>query len=104
MLWFEQRLELWRWLIPLGCVVAQICKGLNLRSRHPRITFATTCPVWNDLPNSLEYYRLCVLLGGVEIGIVFHPAHMVQEGPVGETLALQAGPVGETVAKHNILL
>jgi hypothetical protein len=31
-------------------------------------------------------------------------AHMVQEGHVGETLALQAGPVGETVAKYDILL
>jgi hypothetical protein len=29
---------------------------------------------------------------------------MVQEGPMGETLAVQAGPVGETVAKHDILL
>jgi hypothetical protein len=33
-----------------------------------------------------------------------HPAHMVQEGPMGETLALQVEPVGETVAKHYILL
>jgi hypothetical protein len=47
---------------------------------------------------------LCVLLGGVGIDMVFCPAHMVQEGPMGETLALQAGPVGETVAKHGILL
>jgi hypothetical protein len=41
--------------------------------------------------------------------------HLVQEGAVGETLALQVGPVretialqaqpvGETVAKHDILL
>jgi hypothetical protein len=29
---------------------------------------------------------------------------MVQEGLVGETLALQVGPVGETVSKHDILL
>jgi hypothetical protein len=29
---------------------------------------------------------------------------MVQEGLVGETLALQVGHVGETVAKHDILL
>jgi hypothetical protein len=47
--------------------------------------------------------------------MVIHPAHLVQEGPVGETIALQAGPmgetlalevgpVGETVAKHDILL
>jgi hypothetical protein len=36
--------------------------------------------------------------------MVIHPAHMVQEGPVGKTLALQAGPMGKTVAKHHILL
>jgi hypothetical protein len=46
---------------------------------------------------------MCILLGGVGIGMVIHPAHLVQEGPMGETLALQAGPVGETVAKHDIL-
>jgi hypothetical protein len=47
---------------------------------------------------------LCVLVGGVGIGMVIHPSHMVQEGHVGETLALQAGPVGETVANHDIHL
>jgi hypothetical protein len=47
---------------------------------------------------------LCVLLGGVGIGVVIHSAHLVQEGPVVETLALQAMPVGETVEKHDILL
>jgi hypothetical protein len=29
---------------------------------------------------------------------------MVQEGPMGESLALQVGPMGETIAKHDILL
>jgi hypothetical protein len=47
---------------------------------------------------------LCVLLGGVGIGMVICPAHMVQEGPMEETLALQVGPVEETVAKYDILL
>jgi hypothetical protein len=47
---------------------------------------------------------LCVLLGGVGIGMVIRPAHMVQEGPMGETLSLQAGSVGETAAKHDVLL
>jgi hypothetical protein len=36
--------------------------------------------------------------------MVIRPAHMVQEGSVGKTLALQAGPVGGTVVKHDILL
>jgi hypothetical protein len=34
-----------------------------------------------------------------EMAWCFAQAHMVQEGPVGETLALQVGPMGETVAK-----
>jgi hypothetical protein len=29
---------------------------------------------------------------------------MVQEGRVGEILALQVGHMGETIAKHDILL
>jgi hypothetical protein len=36
--------------------------------------------------------------------MVILPAHMVEEGPVGETLALQLGPMGEIIAKHAILL
>jgi hypothetical protein len=36
--------------------------------------------------------------------MVIHPAHMMQEGYVGETLALQAGAMGEIVAKHDILI
>jgi hypothetical protein len=35
--------------------------------------------------------------------MVIHPAHTMQEGLVGETIALEAGHVGETVAKHDIL-
>jgi hypothetical protein len=31
---------------------AQICYGSNLRSRHPKTTCATTCPIWNDLPTN----------------------------------------------------
>jgi hypothetical protein len=34
---------------------------------------------------------LCVLLRGLGIGMLCRPAHMVQEGPMGETLAWQAG-------------
>jgi hypothetical protein len=49
MLWFEKRMEWWRWLIQSCHVVARICQGPNLRSRHPRTTCATMCLVWNDL-------------------------------------------------------
>jgi hypothetical protein len=34
---------------------------------------------------------MCVLLGGVGIGMVIHLAHMVQEGSVRETLAHASG-------------
>jgi hypothetical protein len=34
----------------------------------------------------------------------FAQANMMQEGFVGETLALQVGAVWETVSKHDILL
>jgi hypothetical protein len=59
------------------------------------------------LPTNWEYYMLCVLLGGVGIGMVIHPAHMVQEGPVwGETLALQAEHVGQNRSKalHTLIV
>jgi hypothetical protein len=36
--------------------------------------------------------------------MVIQPTHMVQERPMGETLALQVGLVGGTVAKYDILL
>jgi hypothetical protein len=36
--------------------------------------------------------------------MVIRPADMVQEGHVGETLALQVGPVGEAIVKHDIHL
>jgi hypothetical protein len=62
-------------------------------SRHPKTTCATTCPIWSNLLTNLESYRLCVLLRGVGIGMMIRPAHMMQEGPVGEI-----------VAKHDILL
>jgi hypothetical protein len=48
---------------------------------------------------------LCVLLGGVGIGMVFLPSpHHARGACAGETLALQVGHVWETVAKHDILL
>jgi hypothetical protein len=45
------RLEWWRWLDFVSEVPchARICYGPNLRSRPPRITCATMCPVWNNL-------------------------------------------------------
>jgi hypothetical protein len=62
------------------------------------------CLIWSGLLTNYEYYKLCVLLGEVEIGMVIRLVHKVQEGSVGKTLTLQARPMGETVAKHDILL
>jgi hypothetical protein len=74
--------------------------GVDTLGQHvpPHVWYGATCLLIK------EYYMLCVLLGGVGIGMVIRPAHMVQVGPMGETLALQAGPVEETVAKYDILL
>jgi hypothetical protein len=52
------------------------------------------CLIWNSLPTNYEYYRLCVLLGGVGIGMMIRPAYMVQEEPVGGNLSTASGAYG----------
>jgi hypothetical protein len=66
------------------------------------------------VPPCVWYEMVCLLIRNTiccvscseewELAWYFTQAYMVQEGPMGETLALQAGPVDETVAKHDILL
>jgi hypothetical protein len=66
------------------------------------------------VPSYVPYGTVCLLIRNIigcascseewELAWCFHLAHMVQEGPVRETLALQARPVGETVAKCDILI
>jgi hypothetical protein len=63
---------------------ARLCEGTNLRSRHTKTICATTCPIWSNLLTNYEYYRLCVFLDGVGIGMVIRPAHLVQEGAMGK--------------------
>jgi hypothetical protein len=75
--------------------------------------------LWVDTPGQqvlsrVPYGMVCLLIRNTkgcvscseewELTWYFAQAHIVQEGFMGETLALQAGPVGETVAKHDILL
>jgi hypothetical protein len=62
--------------------------------------------VWDGAAYSLFRNTIgCVsCLDELKMAWDFAQAHMVQEGPMRETLALQAGPVGETVAKYDILL
>jgi hypothetical protein len=49
MLWFEQRLEWWRWLIPSWHVVLEFAKnqilGVDTLGQHvpPRVHFGTAC-------------------------------------------------------------
>jgi hypothetical protein len=104
MLWFEQWLEWLRWLIPSWHVVLEYAKdrilGVDTPGQHvpPRVPYGATCLL---IRNTI----VCVSCSEEwEMAWWFDQAHMVQEGPVGETLALQAGPMGETVAKHDILL
>jgi hypothetical protein len=63
----------------------------------PRVWYGTACLLIRNIIG-------CVPCSEVWKLTVFCPTHMVQEGFIGETLALQAGSVGETVAKHDILL
>jgi hypothetical protein len=66
------------------------------------------------VPPHIRYLMTCLLIRNIigcvscseewELAWYFIQAHIVQEGHVGETLALQAGHVEETVAKHDILL
>jgi hypothetical protein len=73
--------------------------GVDIPGQHvsQRVRYVAACLL---IRNTIG----CVLLRVVGLRMVIHPAHMVQEGPVGETLALQAGPVGETIEKHDILM
>jgi hypothetical protein len=104
MLWFEQWLEWWRWLIPSWYVVLKSAKdrmlGIDIPGEHvpPRVWYVAACLL---IRNTIG----CVSCSEEwEMAWWFAQAHMVQEGPVGKTLALQAWPVGETVVKHDILL
>jgi hypothetical protein len=112
MLWFEQWLEWWRWLIPSWHVV--------LESNKDQILGVDT--TWQHVPPRVRYGMACLLnrnaIGSVSFSVgwgmtsyfvtyfVNCLSRMVQEGTfVREILALQAGPfVLKIIAKHDILL
>jgi hypothetical protein len=74
--------------------------GVHTIREHvsPRVRYGTACLL---IRNTI----CCVSCSEEwELAWYFTQAHMVQEGPMGETIALQVGPVGETIAKHDIVL
>jgi hypothetical protein len=74
--------------------------GVDTPGQHvpPRVWYGMACEL---IRNTIA----CVsCLEEWELTWYYAQAHMMQEGHVGETLALQAGPVRETVAKHDIPL
>jgi hypothetical protein len=105
MLWFKQRLECWRWLIPSWHVVLKSAMGqilgLDTTGQHVPscVRYGTTCLLIRNAIGSMS----CSVEWGLASYFVKCLTHMVQEQPfVGETLALQAGSfVGEIVAKNE---
>jgi hypothetical protein len=116
MMWFEQRLEWWRWLIPSWHVVWESANDRILGVDPPgqyvpsHVRYGTTCLLIRN--------AICCVSCSVEWGLpsffvsyfvtyfVICLNHMVQEGTfAGESLALQVGPfAGESIAKHDVLL
>jgi hypothetical protein len=62
------------------------------------------CPVWIYLLTNYEYYRLCVLLGGVGNWHGDSPIPQAAKGAYGGNLSTASGDHGGTIAKHDILL
>jgi hypothetical protein len=81
MLWFEQRSEWWRWLIPSWHVLVESAKdpilGVDTLEQQvpPRIRYGMACLLIRDamrsVPCSDEW----------EVAWLFAQAHMVQKGP-----------------------
>ncbi len=79
MLWFEQWLEWWRWLIPSWHVVLEYAKdqilGVDTPGQHvsPRVRYRMTCLL---IRNTIG----CVLIGGVGNGMVIRPSSHGERG------------------------
>jgi hypothetical protein len=75
MLWFEQWLEWWRWLIPSWHVVHESAKnqilGVNPLGQHVHFSSCHTCGILCEMPEP----------------------HGARGAFAGECLALQAGPL-----------
>jgi hypothetical protein len=91
MLWFEQRLEWWRWLIRSWHVVLQSAKylilGVDTLGQHvpPRVQYGTSRSLIRDAIGCVS----CLVEWGMASYFVNQLNHMVQEGTfVREALAL----------------
>jgi hypothetical protein len=116
MLWFEQWLKWWRWLILSWHVVLESIKdrilGVDTPGQHvpPRVRYGMTCLLIRNVIGyvscSVEWGLSSFFVSYFVTYFVIYLNHMVKEWPfAGESLALQAGPfAGEFVAKHDILL
>jgi hypothetical protein len=64
--------------------------GVDTSGQHapPHFRYGAACLLIRNTIGS-------VLLGGMGIGMVILPAHLVQERPVGETLAVKMRHVGK---------
>jgi hypothetical protein len=116
MLWFEQQLEWWRWLIPSWHVVLESAKdrilGVETIGQHvpPRVQYGMACLlIMNAIGSvscSVEWGLATLFVSYFVTYFVVCLNHIVQEGPfAGESLALQVGPFArEFIAKHDVLL
>jgi hypothetical protein len=98
MLWFEQWLEWWRWLIPSWHVVLESAQdrifGIDTPRQHmpPRVRYGTACLLIKNTIGSLSCSVGWGMASYFVTNFVNRLSHMVQEGTfVRETLALQSG-------------
>jgi hypothetical protein len=116
MLWFEQRLEWWRWLILSWHVVLESAKdwilGVDPQWQHvlSRVRYGISCLLISNaicsVSCSVEWGLASFFMSYFVTYFMIYLNHMVQQGPfTGESLALQAGPfAGESVVKYDVLL
>jgi hypothetical protein len=112
MLWFEQWLEWWRWLILSWHVVLKSAKdrimGVDPPREHvsPRVRYETTCLLIRNTICSVSYSVGWGMASYFVTYFVNRLSHMVQEETfVWEIIALQVRLfVQKTVAKHAILM
>jgi hypothetical protein len=84
MLWFEQWLEWWRWLIPSWHVVLKSAKdqilGVAIPGQHvpPRVQYGITCLLIRNVIGCMS----CLVEWGLASFFVIFLNHMVQEGPL----------------------
>jgi hypothetical protein len=116
MLWFDQQLEWWRWLIPSWHVVLESAKdqilGVEILGQHVPscVRYGVACLLIRDaigcVSSLVKWGLASVFMLYFVTYFVICLNHMVQEGPfAGKTLALQAWPFArESVAKHDVLM